>query len=650
MKKKLILALAIALTTAFKADAQLNFNYSAQNPQQQTYCEGSTARLMYAIDLVGVGQVLTIHLHKAGTTASTSLSNVSLTRDGNPVTFTSSGAFDQNGNLNVSTLEVINGSATFAVYVDINSPSNQTSFSLSISKVDYYDQMISFKTAISYYIPSLMNVATCTNMPVANFSLDKYLICPQEQLTLADSSFGSNTTIWEWEFNGGNPNTWTGQNPPPVTYYNAGSFKVWLTLTDTATGLVSKFTQILNVNPQPQLGFTPLYIPIKCSGDTVNLTASGGTSYQWIVNGNLISDTTANYVVDSTSVIQVSCTSLGCTSWSNFLNVNYEDVPQVLTQFQTYGPNANGGTLNVGNQTIEMCDQASAQLGIYIPNTWVPNATTLWNTGSPVGYTNTDTSGIYWCTISSGNGCVYHSDTTNVIIHPLPVPVITTTPDRQFYCFDQFVSLTTDTANNYRWFSGGSQLAFNTQSITVGQPAANYQVEVNDGVCWGVSQTVNLNFFPQLYKPVITSSGNGCQAAATSGPYSYTWKKNGVVVLGVTGQLLSILDSGFYTVTVTDANSCSNTSDPVWLSCTSGILELGNNKEISIYPNPMYDDLSIRIKGDLNAKLYSTEGKLVANKSGRDQINIERGDIPAGMYTLQVINGKKVYNKKVILQ
>ena len=76
----------------------------------------------------------------------------------------------------------------------------------------------------------------CDTIPIlkAKFSGTPVEIHPSETVTFTDESTQTNNPItsWEWTFEGGNPSTFNGQNPPAITYENEGIYNVKLKISD----------------------------------------------------------------------------------------------------------------------------------------------------------------------------------------------------------------------------------------------------------------------------------------------------------------------------------------------------------------------------------------------------------------------------------
>jgi subtilisin family serine protease len=74
--------------------------------------------------------------------------------------------------------------------------------------------------------------ATLSWSPEADFTSNLVTILEGQTIDFTDLSI-YNPTTWNWTFNGGTPNTFSGQNPPSITYNTAGTYPVSLTVSNT---------------------------------------------------------------------------------------------------------------------------------------------------------------------------------------------------------------------------------------------------------------------------------------------------------------------------------------------------------------------------------------------------------------------------------
>jgi len=268
-----------------------------------------------------------------------------------------------------------------------------------------------------------------------------------------------------------------------------------------------------------------------CDGDSVLLTATAGAEYLWSTG-----DTTQSITVFTSGVYTVGVTTAdGCEGDSDPVQV-------------TVNSNPNPTVNPVGPTTF--CDGGSVTLttGSY--------ATYLWSTGETTQSITVSESGDYSVTVTNGNGCEGTSGDLTVTVNDLPEPTVSVSGDVAF-CDGSDVTLTASSATSYLWSNG--QI---TQSIDV-TGSGNFWVTVTDANgCVGVSDTVSTTVFPTP-EPTITADGpttfcDGDSVVLTSSPaVLYQWST------GETTQSITVFTSGTYSVTVTDANDCVGSSDPV---------------------------------------------------------------------------------------
>jgi hypothetical protein len=186
-------------------------------------------------------------------------------------------------------------------------------------------------------------------------------------------------------------------------------------------------------------------------------------------------------------------------------------------------------------------------------------ATYLWSNGATtpsitVSPTQTTT---YTCTVTMAGSSTTQSQTITVNA----LPTVTATAN-QTVCAGASVTLNGSGASSYAWNNGISNgVAFTPNATTT------YTVTgTNANGCTNTAQTtVTVNALPAAN---ITAQGattfcqnNSVTLNANSGAgLSYQWYNNGSAINGANSATLPVSNSGSYTVQVTNANSCSQTS------------------------------------------------------------------------------------------
>jgi PKD repeat protein len=95
-------------------------------------------------------------------------------------------------------------------------------------------------------------LAGCSYLSVANFLTSDSTISLGQSVIFTDASTGD-IDSWEWEFERGNPETFSGQTPPPVTYNILGSYDVKLNTRNNAGKSVKYKPLFIQVGPSGML-------------------------------------------------------------------------------------------------------------------------------------------------------------------------------------------------------------------------------------------------------------------------------------------------------------------------------------------------------------------------------------------------------------
>ncbi len=144
----------------------------------------------------------------------------------------------------------------------------------------------------------------------------------------------------------------------------------------------------------------------------------------------------------------------------------------------------------------------------------------------------------------------------------VPVPTISLSGS-PFVCDGSTVTLTSSAATGNTWSTGET-----TQSIDV-STSGNFTVSVTDGICTVSSAQQNIQIVPLPDAPTFSASGSTtfCDGGDVTftvdppnnpppgGSPSYSWSTS------ETGTSIVVSTAGFYSVTITDGNGCSSTSN-----------------------------------------------------------------------------------------
>lgn len=132
---------------------------------------------------------------------------------------------------------------------------------------------------------SYFTIAEVTTI-VPNFSASALDIAVGDSVMFSDNTTGSPTS-WEWSFEGGTPSSYSGENPPYVTYSASGSFDVSLEVSDGLTTYVELKEDYIFVGEPPYADFTASETTILV-GQTVDFTSNStgdNLTYSWYFEG-----------------------------------------------------------------------------------------------------------------------------------------------------------------------------------------------------------------------------------------------------------------------------------------------------------------------------------------------------------------------------
>ena len=400
-------------------------------------------------------------------------------------------------------------------------------------------------------------------------------ICQGQSSTISAGSYSG----YSWS---------TGATTSSININTAGNYSVTVTDANGCTGTAT-FNLAVNANPTPAItGITSF-----CAGGNSTLNAgSGYTNYLWsggATTQTINVTTSGNYIVTVTN-------AAGCTATTNkVITVNALPVPTisgpagicpgasanlVAGSYASYlwsnGNTTSSITTNVsGNYTVTVTDVngcvGSSNYNLLSFQNPIPVingmaaicqnqnsildagsfASWQWSTGAVSQTISVNQSGTYSVTVTNNDGCVA-STSFNVVVNPLPVPVISGTSE---FCSgnSSVLNIGGGSFASYLWNTSAT-----TSTISVSS-GGNYVVTVTDanGCTASTNQVVTVWNLPT---PIISGNNaicNGTQTTLTAGSYSnYQWST------GASTDSITVSNGANYIVTVTDVNGCTGTSAP----------------------------------------------------------------------------------------
>ena len=409
----------------------------------------------------------------------------------------------------------------------------------------------------------------------------------------------------------------TGQsfNQTGGYYYN---FYNW----QFSTGCESGATAVVaNINPVPVATATPTGTTTVCTGDLVTMDATPGNyTYQWMENGAEIAGAdSSQYIVNASGSYAVIVTDGTCSDTSNIVNVTVNTPPASNIYPQ-------GSTTICQGSTLVL----NANTGTGLSYQWHLNGVDI------AGATNSSYSatgaGDYTVTVSNGTtaSCSLTSPVVTVTVVPAPTAVIT--PDGPTtVCAGESVELNANTGTglSYQWQESGNNIPGAFAETYFATTSGVYTVRVSNGACGVMSAPVNVTVFP-AFTVTATINGNILSTGSFTG---YQWYQNNQLIPGATNQTFTAMNYGAYFVVATDANGCQDTSNVIAYWPTD-VVNVNNQDEISIYPNPTTSRVFIKAPGKVNVSVMAIDGKLILEKEDAEFVDL--GDIAPGVYQIKV--------------
>jgi hypothetical protein len=339
-------------------------------------------------------------------------------------------------------------------------------------------------------------------------------ICEGESVSLTAVGSGGTNFVW----NTGETESSITVNPNTTTTYT-------ITYSDVAGNSVTDdVTVFVNSIPVANAGNDETIN----EGQSITLTASGGTSFLWST-GEMSQSITVSPT--ETTIYSVTVSDNGCSSEPDEIMVTVIPTPI----------EADAG------QDVILCVGESAVL------TASGGSDYVWSTGetSQIITVNPQSTTTYTVTVSEGN----ESDTDSVVVTVNSIPIANAGDDQTIY-EGESITLTASGGTSFLWSTGEM-----SQSITV-SPAetTSYSVTVSDNGCSSEPDEITVTVIPT---PIEANAGQDvsiCQGESTvltaSGGSNYVWST------GETSQSITVNPGSTttYTVTVSEGNATDSDS------------------------------------------------------------------------------------------
>jgi large repetitive protein len=287
----------------------------------------------------------------------------------------------------------------------------------------------------------------------------------------------------------------------------------------------------------------------------------------------------------------------------------------------------------------------------------------LWSNGDTTSNIHATVSGNYTVSVTDSNGCMATSDVRTVTVNPLPATPYVTASGPVSFCTGDSVILTSSASLLNQWYRNGVLISGRKQNKTINRTGVVTISTANTSGCRSeqsapVSVTVN----PLPAKPVITVTlGTFCAGGKATLTIKkatvYQWYKDGTLISGATTRTYQTNAAGSYTVTVTNAKGCQNTSNAAVLLCASAAMaNINTLQQLTsvVSPNPAMSDFTLLLQsGDRKTPVaiivVDMYGKCVYEIKGMANQQYKFGqNFSPGSYMLRIMQGGEIKTTKII--
>jgi subtilisin family serine protease len=301
-----------------------------------------------------------------------------------------------------------------------------------------YDVTLTVTNAFGTETITMTNEVTVNTLPTVSVSATNSEVCAGTSTQISAS--GANSYSWDNGLGSGATKT---VSPTQTTSYTVtGSNGVGCATSESIT---------ITVIPAPVVQATATQNSI-CVGQSVDLSASGATTYNW--NNGLGAGASHTVAPTTTTIYTVTGSNGGTCSGSANIQIIVNDLPNV--------------TVNASALTICEGDQVSLAANGADSYTWSPGTGLSSTTGASIVASPTVTTAY---TVTGTNNCGSDSENITVFVNPAPAtPVITQTGND--------LSITLQPGQSAVWYFNGDVVGNGPVITMVGD--GNYEVVVTN--------------------------------------------------------------------------------------------------------------------------------------------------------------------------
>lgn len=445
------------------------------------------------------------------------------------------------------------------------------------------------------------------DLPILDLGEDQS-ICEGESITLTNVSNGFNI---EWYKDG---ELITGEDTESILVTESGDYRM---LVSASQDCSTEDVVTITVNPLPELDLGD--DRSACPGDMVQLTGSFASFvHQWATESmGTLSVTDNMLTVTESDIYYVEVTSPENCISRDTIEINFTELP----------------VIDLGTDIMDVCEgdvvMLNADAGTFDVE-WLLEGEVI--VGENNNTLDVMSSGNYTVVVSAGDNCSVE-DQINVAFNPLPqIDAI----EDQVACEGEELTLVAgvDGAFTYRWSDTMGLIQEGPMgSITV-NTSETYTVEAIDANNCSNSESAVISFIAaplvELDDSAEFCEGETIDIEAESNVTVVEWYKDGDVITGESGTILSVSEAGEYVAVVGPGTQCED-RDSITVS-TIAAPSISYQGEFQICSDLLPYELSIVTESNTNIQ-WAENGTDIPGATSENLIISQ-----AGNYSVRVVN------------
>jgi gliding motility-associated-like protein len=416
--------------------------------------------------------------------------------------------------------------------------------------------------------------------PDISFNILPNVGCVPINATFENNSIPhGNITNMTWNFDDGSLPV-TNINSPSHLFTNVGNYNVSLTITNS-NGCSNTLIKQYSVFPRPSANISS-NDTLVCSGDYIQLNATGGLRFEWTPSIGLSCASCSNpfldAVIDTLYTVNVFDIN-GCSA---------KDSVRIQTIQRPIG--------NISGD-VSICRGASTQLNVNVPGAtsylWFPSTDLSCTACANPISTATATRVYYAEAFASPNVCPF-IDTLTVTVNELPNGMVS---NDTTICLNDSIQIFASGGSAYNW-TPSAGLSNSTINNPIAKPTSNtdYIVQISNNLC-SIKDTVSIKVISKIGGN-ISNDTTICESSPlnlfASGGKNYEWSpSNGLNATNIYNPVAILTDNSVFNVIISngscipDTQSVSVIINKLPILSTSGDVTImrGQNTQLSVSAN-----------------------------------------------------------------